>query len=1381
MKTIPKNSPSFTHFGAKPTLVLFLLLLFFLTGHSLFAQWQSKDLPTGAHSHQRFKKIEIIDNHKWLMSANAVFKTTDNGVTWSKREVNFFENNDIAFVNQDTGFVVGAYNEISKTVDGGETWTSISLTNNGLTNFRAVHFVGRKGWIIGHHGIIFKTEDAGENWAQLDFPYGRLHPFDIHWENIYFINDKVGFIFGGNFRNGFYKTEDGGENWTYFDYQVRYISGDVWQQQIYAEGMHFTDEQNGHLFYSSFRYTTSDGGLTWEPIFPSNQLRGARRMLFLNKRIGWATRDAGDIRSTFDGGKTWQLERAATGYQMNDINIDKQQNVWVVGDNSQFFENSSGGELGVRFGDEFIPNRDSVPSFLDGTDFETATQPTVRQFIIQNTNTDTLLLNAPNPVAISGSAAFQIANQPTTDTLFSGDSTHFELAYTPDGNPAAAQISIGSNAKENNPFDFAVQGNCSTCSIEGERYVCAREQGLTYTAPSGMTAYHWQIKQDWRAKIIGPNNEQTVTVDVDNEYSFELQLIFEETSGCIGSCEQTINVGLPNPSHWNFWGPSKVCAEESLVRFFVPSFYAAKDYHWEVTEGDAVIIGAGSLSEIYVNVGVADFEINLTMGSYVDCEEMFTKKIEVQHSSQYFISGPSEICPEDEFSLFTAPTQLVGYRWKVFNADTIFYVDTTGKDYVRIGRQSKEFTVQLEMTTSAGCTFFDEKEIEVADEEDCTFEGEEIIYVNVNILTGNQDGASWANAFTHLQNALEIAEDGDQIWVAKGIYHPLAGIEAAVEDTATLTFEIDKNIQLYGGFLGTETGISERDWENTETILSGDINGDDVYLEDIHHPNFPALNNGENVHTVVHVSGNGRDIVIDGFTVRGGNAKSNVYLYNAGTTGGGIYIGSEKGGTLLKPLIQNCKIVHNVARLTGGGLMSHTSSNTIADPILRNNSFIYNGNTALTFYNRGPYENKPKVASCLFKNNNGGLYAGGVHILTEFGKFSGEFYDCQLIANRGLLGGGIRMDTKWGGTSQFRFINGVLMNNESDTYGGGIFTESRDQSFSYPRFIRTKFIGNKAKEVGGGGYNRNIKSFDYNYHQDCLFTQNSAGHDGGAFYHQNTNSSYAYHSYIVFERSTIAYNKAGSVGGIRNANNSGNSSNLTVENSILWKNANKNLAATHSFGTVLENSLVEDVTCPENVRCQGNNIFNQNPLFVDSLSNLSLRIGSPAIDQSEGYHHPIDSLDIVLNSRKVPGIINGDSIVDLGAYEFQNAPILTVISDTQLVRTAYENRFYDTLYTDEERIYQFVVENVGSQSVLFEKSPIVELESNLVFSLHQSLSKNKLNTYETDTFRVKFDAVTVGDNTANLGITYNNLSSEPHEMQLSIHVMPRPDTPRLSV
>ncbi len=87
---------------------------------------------------------------------------------------------------------------------------------------------------------------------------------------------------------------------------------------------------------------------------------------------------------------------------------------------------------------------------------------------------------------------------------------------------------------------------------------------------------------------------------------------------------------------------------------------------------------------------------------------------------------------------------------------------------------------------------------------------------------GSNNGGSWPNAFSDLQDALAIAQSGDEIWVAAGIYTPDRGTGDRL-----MSFDIGCGVAMYGGFGGWEECRDERDWHLHETILSGDLNGDD--------------------------------------------------------------------------------------------------------------------------------------------------------------------------------------------------------------------------------------------------------------------------------------------------------------------------------------------------------------------------------------------------------------------------------------------------------------------------------------------------------------------------------------------------------------------------
>ena len=65
-----------------------------------------------------------------------------------------------------------------------------------------------------------------------------------------------------------------------------------------------------------------------------------------------------------------------------------------------------------------------------------------------------------------------------------------------------------------------------------------------------------------------------------------------------------------------------------------------------------------------------------------------------------------------------------------------------------------------------------------------------------------------------------------EIWVAAGTYRPSDRLDAA--DPRSVTFRLPGGVGYYGGFAGTETQRDQRDPAENETVLSGDLNGDDA-------------------------------------------------------------------------------------------------------------------------------------------------------------------------------------------------------------------------------------------------------------------------------------------------------------------------------------------------------------------------------------------------------------------------------------------------------------------------------------------------------------------------------------------------------------------------
>lgn len=185
------------------------------------------------------------------------------------------------------------------------------------------------------------------------------------------------------------------------------------------------------------------------------------------------------------------------------------------------------------------------------------------------------------------------------------------------------------------------------------------------------------------------------------------------------------------------------------------------------------------------------------------------------------------------------------------------------------------------------------------------------LYVNKN-ATGGNNGLSWADAFIDLQDALSTVTTNEDIWIAQGVYTPHAS-------DRSVYFVIDKeNLKLYGGFTGTEANVSDRVLGANETILSGDLQTNDVNVSD-----FPAnyantTRNADNSYRVINILATGNNLLLDGLTISDAHN-------NANATSRGSAIFKDKTVSLLT--LKNCIIKDNLGRNDNAGLLAEFELN----------------------------------------------------------------------------------------------------------------------------------------------------------------------------------------------------------------------------------------------------------------------------------------------------------------------------------------------------------------------------------------------------------------------------------------------------------------------
>ena len=502
-----------------------------------------------------------------------------------------------------------------------------------------------------------------------------------------------------------------------------------------------------------------------------------------------------------------------------------------------------------------------------------------------------------------------------------------------------------------------------------------------------------------------------------------------------------------------------------------------------------------------------------------------------------------------------------------------------------------------------------------------------VTYVTVN-GAGNGSGSDWANAMSgdNFANALRDRNDGSSeatYWLASGDYKP------TTDGDRGKSFTITNKLKIYGGFAGTEPAsfnIASRDLKTNVTRFTGNISDDATSADNSHHVVY-----------AYSVGKDGNSALLDGVTISDGNAVDASHAYGGGgiftllcgasfdivnctitdnfaPTGGGI--GNYNSSS---PTIKNCTIKNNSVSSSGGGISNTDNSSptiiscdisgnsavgqnasgggiyntallTLTDCTIKGNSSI--GGDSTSGYGGGISTSSAAVITNCTIADNSATYGGGG--ISTSGSLTME--NCIIINNSAVNGGGIR--NSWGSATAITncTISGnTATDNKSSGDGGALYSFN---SKSAPVIRNCTISGNSAWSNGGGIYNGEAKSCIIT---NCTITDNTATGDsseGGGVYHY-------YNCAAVITNCTITGNsvKKGG-GGVYDYNVPSR-----ITNSIIWGNT----AVNNSSGAELYSYKAQTKTLVTYSAVKGDTVYegegntNQDPKLLVSGDN-----GGPA-------------------------------------------------------------------------------------------------------------------------------------------------------------------------
>ena len=157
---------------------------------------------------------------------------------------------DVWFADENNGFVIGAFNLIFRTADGGKTWEPWfhRTANPNRLHFYALRKVGNNLYIVGEQGLVQKLDAAG----------GRFVALETGYKGTFFgVTGSNGAVIVHGLRGNAFRSLDGGASWQKIETGLQ---DGVTGSSVCTEGRILLVSQSGRMLLSD------NNGASFRPV-----------------------------------------------------------------------------------------------------------------------------------------------------------------------------------------------------------------------------------------------------------------------------------------------------------------------------------------------------------------------------------------------------------------------------------------------------------------------------------------------------------------------------------------------------------------------------------------------------------------------------------------------------------------------------------------------------------------------------------------------------------------------------------------------------------------------------------------------------------------------------------------------------------------------------------------------------------------------------------------------------------------------------------------------------------------------------------------------------------------------------------------------------------